>query len=414
MIAPAPGPATPADVVLTFLESVGRRAEAELYLKLFRQLPKESFAMISPGPQVLRDGLGQLVDQIRFLADLDLFSPLVLGLWDPSTSAAAAERVARRATQVGLVPYVHAMDESDLADRMREELRAERIPIVHFPELVGDTLDARLTRLAELARSLDTRKFVLLRRRGGLRARGDGPLELGPGHLVPSLAGWISVVNLRADYAALVASKRLSKRDDVLLDSAARIIELVTPNPLLVSVASPLNLMKELFTVKGAGTLVKRGTPIVRHESYAGLDLPRLRALVEASFGRALAPDFFEKPPLAVFLDEQYRGAAVVHPGSVAPYLSKFAVEPQAQGEGMGNDLWQAIARDFSRLFWRTRHDNPILPWYLTLADGMAKTASWHVLWRGIETARIPEVVAEAELFPPDFVTGAEPQPASR
>ena len=410
MIAPPTASATPADVVLTFLESVGRRAEAELYLKLFRQLPKESFAMISPGPQVLRDGLGQLVDQIRFLADLDLFSPLVLGLFDPGTSAAGAERVARRATLVGLVPYVHSMDEPDLAQRMREELRAERIPIVCFPELVGDTLSARLGRLAELAKALDTRKFVLLRRRGGLAARGEGPLELGPGHLVPSLGGWISVVNVRADYAPLVASKRLSKRDDTLLDCAASIISLVAPNPLLVSIASPLNLMKELFTVKGAGTLVKRGTPIVRHETYASIDVPRLRALVEASFGRALGPEFFEKPPLAVYLDEQYRGAAIVHPGSVAPYLSKFAVEPQAQGEGMGNDLWQALARDFSRLFWRTRHDNPILPWYLTLADGMARTANWHVLWRGVETERIPEVIAEAEAFPPDFVASAVPR----
>ena len=40
-----------AGVVLTFLESVGRRSEAELYLKLFRELPKESFAIIAPGPQ---------------------------------------------------------------------------------------------------------------------------------------------------------------------------------------------------------------------------------------------------------------------------------------------------------------------------------------------------------------------------
>jgi hypothetical protein len=400
----APTAATPADVVLTFLESVGRRAEAELYLKLFRQLPKESFAMIAPGAQVLRDALGQLVDQIRFLADLDLFPPVVLGLFDPGTASAGAERLARRATQAGLVPYVHSMDEPDLAERLREELRAERIPIVNFPELVGDTLDARLTRLAELARALDTRKLVLLRRRGGLSARGDAPLELGPGHLVPSLAGRISVVNLRADYTGIVASKRLTKRDDQLLDCANRVIELVAPSPLLVSVTSPLNLMKELFTVKGAGTLVKRGTPIVRHDSYAGLDIPRLRALVDASFGRVLVPEFFERPPLAIYLDEQYRGAAIVLPGQAAPYLSKFAVEPQAQGEGMGNDLWQALTRDFSRLFWRTRHDNPIVPWYLGLADGMLRTQSWYVLWRGIEPARIADVIAEAEAASPDFV----------
>lgn len=402
-VAAQPAP-NPSDVVLTFLQSVGRRSEAELYLRLFRELPKESFALIVPGPQVARHGLGALVEQIRFLADLDLFAPIVLGLFDPSVAVVASERVARRISTAGLVPHVHAADEPELGARLREELRAEHIPIVHFPDLPGDSLDARLTRLAELARSLDTRKVVLLRRRGGLRPRGDRPLELGPGHLVPSLGGWISVVNLRADHAALVASKRLPKRDGELLDCAARLIELVHPNPLLVSVSSPLTLMKELFTVKGAGTLVKRGTPIARHDSYANVDVARLRALVEASFGRSLVPDFFERPPLAVYLDEQYRGAVIVHPAAPAPYLSKFAVEPQAQGEGMGNDLWQAVARDFPSFFWRTRHENPILPWYLTLADGMARTGAWHVLWRGIPTTGIPDVIREAEALPSDFL----------
>ena len=38
---------------------------------------------------------------------------------------------------------------------------------------------------------------------------------------------------------------------------------------------------------------LKRGAPIVSHDSYATVDVPRLKALVEASFGRTLAPDFF-------------------------------------------------------------------------------------------------------------------------
>ena len=65
--------ANPADVVLTFLESVGRRAEAELYLRLFRQLPKESFALIAPA-LTPHDSLGgghvalQLTQQVGAVA----------------------------------------------------------------------------------------------------------------------------------------------------------------------------------------------------------------------------------------------------------------------------------------------------------------------------------------------------------
>ncbi len=397
-------PINPADVVLTFLESVGRRAEAELYLRLFRQLPKESFAMIAPGSQVLRDGIGALVEQLRFLADLDLYAPIVLGLFDSGSSLAGSERVARRISSAGLVPYVHAMDEPELGQKLKDELRAARVPIVYFPVVEGETVDARTVQLGMLARDLDTRKIVLLRRRGGLAPRGERPLELGPGHLMPSVGGWISVVNLRADRTALLASKRLPKRDGELLECANRLIELQEPNPLLVSVASPLNLMKELFTVKGAGTLVKRGTPIVRHDSFATVDVPRLRALVEASFGRTLVPDFFEQPILAVYLDEQYRGAAIFHAGEAGAYLSKFSVEPQAQGEGMGLDLWQAFCRDFRQFYWRTRHDNPVLPWYLGIADGMARRPLYHVLWCGIEPETIPSAIAEAEAKPSDFV----------
>ncbi|HEX6275680.1 MAG TPA: hypothetical protein VFZ53_21715 [Polyangiaceae bacterium] len=404
MTAPAVQTPTPADVVLTFLESLGRRSEAELYLKLFRKLPKESFAIIAPGPQVVRYGLGSLVEQIRFLADLDLFAPVVLGLFDPATAPASAERLVKRLGTAGIVPLPHSMNEPDVAERLRDELRRERVPVVHFmPEDAPSGLERRIERLGELARALDTRKLVLLRRRGGLGLRGEGPLELAPGHALPSLGGWISVVNLRTDREALAASKRFPKRDGELLDCASRLIDRVAPNPLLVSVASPLNLMRELFTVKGAGTLVKRGTPVERHDGYAAVDVPRLGALVQASFGRTLAPGFFEKRPLAVLLETEYRGAAILHPAEPAPYLSKFAVLPEAQGEGIGYDLWQAITRDFPSFFWRTRNDNPVLTWYLGVADGMARTERWCVFWRGLAPARIPEAIAEAVARPSDF-----------
>ncbi|HLV66056.1 MAG TPA: hypothetical protein VKY73_09585, partial [Polyangiaceae bacterium] len=97
------GPPSAAEVVLTFLESVGRRSEAELYLRLFHQLPKESFALIAPGGPVVRYGAGALVEQLRLLAELDLFAPLVLGLFDPESVAASLERLGRALPSVGLV-----------------------------------------------------------------------------------------------------------------------------------------------------------------------------------------------------------------------------------------------------------------------------------------------------------------------
>ena len=48
-------------------------------------------------------------------------------------------------------------------------------------------------------------------------------------------------------------------------------------------------------------------------------------------------------------------GVAVVQDSPVAPYLTKFAVERQAQGEGIGGELWSMLIRDFPRFFWRSR-----------------------------------------------------------
>ena len=92
-------------------------------------------------------------------------------------------------------------------------------------------------------------------------------------------------------------------------------------------------------------------------------------------------------------------------PGNSVAYLSKFSVEPQAQGEGVGNDLWQAFCRDFPSFVWRTRRDNAIVPWYLSVADGMARRPAWYVFWRGVEPERIVTAIAEAEARPSDFTS---------
>jgi hypothetical protein len=405
-------PVAAADVVLTFLESLGRRSEAELYLKLFRKLPKESFAIIAPGAPVLRYGLGSLVEQIRFLADLDLFAPVLLGLFDPESGATSSERLVKRLPAVGLEASPHAADEPDVWIRVSEELRQGRVPVLHFSPAEGMGLRERLAETAELCGALGTRKFVLLRRRGGLGRRSEKLPEVGGGNSSQGVSGdtgKLSVINL---HTAQAFNKILPKRDFELLETARQLIDQVEPLPLLVSVTSPLNLLKELFTVKGAGTLIKRGAQLQRFQSYADLDVERLKLLLEASFQKPLDPGFFDQSPVAVYLDAEYRGAAILTTGSSVPYLSKFAVLPEAQGEGIGNDLWFAMSRDFPALYWRTRPDNSVGAWYATVCDGMVRRKHWHVFWRGIDPSKIPEIIADAEARPADFKPPGEPAPA--
>ena len=392
--------------MLTFLESVGRRSEAEFYLRLFLKLPPESFGIIGLGSTVIRYALDSLVEQLKFLGDLGLHAPVVLGLYDPEQGPASAERLIKRLQLAGIDCYPHEMGDAGLEDQLRAELRADRLPVVHFRAREGQTIDERVNQLGELAQELDTRKFVLLRRRGGFKPLAPRRLGPAPGYFLPTDpadGGRISIINLRTDRAGIIAGRTLSKRDYELLAAAERLIDLSQPTPVLASITSPANLLKELFTVKGAGTLIKLGSAVSRHRSYAHLDTERLRRLLQASFGRALDDNFFERTPLAVYVEAEYRGAAVVAHGSPVPYLSKFAVEPEAQGEGMGRDLWQAIARDYPALYWRGRADNPIASWYASVCDGMMRLPEWNVYWRGIETQQIPDVIEAARAYPADF-----------
>lgn len=394
---------TAAEAVLTFLESVGRRSEAELYLRLFRQLPKESFAVILADALVVRQAAGSLVEQLRFLADLGLVAPVVLGLFDPASAQAGAERLAARLPAAGLSFESFEADAPDWAERARAALRAEKFPLIRFAPAKGQGVRGRFRRVGELVRALASRKLVILRRRGGLGPHVDRRIDLPGGAVLTARSGGLNVINLRTDTEILLGSRWLRKDDAALLEEVREVLLAPDARRILVSVTSPLNLLRELFTTRGAGTLIKAGTAIDRYANYADVDLPRLRQLFEASFGRRLRDAFFQRDTLALFVEADYRAAAVVQPSSVAPFLTKFAVEPIAQGEGMARDLWQAMTHEFRSVLWRTSADNPITSWYVTLCDGMLRLPRWHVFWRGIAPAQIPAAVHEALARPEDF-----------
>ena len=167
--------------------------------------------------------------------------------------------------------------------------------------------------------------------------------------------------------------------------------------------ASPLELLRELFTVKGAGTLMRRGAVIQRHVGWMAVDVERLRSLLDSAFGRPVHDTFFTKRPEHIYLDDDYRGAAVVLETPLGAYLSKFAVEREAQGEGIGGDLWDTLTAENAVLFWRSRRSNPIDSWYIRQCDGMLRQGEWNVFWRGFAPEDIAPAVAYAMRQPEDF-----------
>lgn len=376
----------PADVVLRFLESVGSRREADFYLALFRAGEPERFAAISVDANVARHASEAVTLDLRFLAALGLYPVVVLGLFESTEALEHATRLQRRLDKAGVRAVVLGAHEPDTAARAAEAARSQTIPILAFP--VAEAFpagEARFDALGELAAALRTRKIVFLHRPGGLRQHGA---------LLP-------LVNLTTDVATLVPSKELSRKERVLVEQSRRLVERA-PHRLSIAITSPLNLFRELFTIKGAGTLLRRGAVIERRAFFA-LDKERLRALLTHSFGRPPVEEFFGRDIAWGYVEEGYRGAALVQETPLGAYLSKFAVDAEAQGEGMGRDLWQALTADYARIFWRARAHNPINPWYDKQADGLIRFPEWHVYWKGLPPVDVPAAVQFALAQPNDL-----------
>ncbi len=382
-----------AEIIGHFLESVGQKADVDLYLRLFQSQDKEGFALIAADAQIVRTALDPFHFDLRILAGLGLCPVVLLGLFDAKDADRQAQLVYDWLVEDKVPARVLAAPrtlDAGTVDAVRDSVRTSTIPIVSLESARDETTDARFNRLSALAAQLGTRKVVFLSTSRGLEREG---------------APHISVVNLTTDYDRLAGAKgRLARRHLTLLRQARDLLDEV-PHRMTIAVVNPLSLLRELFTVNGAGTLIRKGSRVESHSNFDRIDVPRLRALIESAFGRMLRPEALERGVERVFIEELYRGAVLFAPSPIAPYLSKFAVERTAQGEGIGGDLWASVVEEYPSFFWRARPDNPVTPWYARQCDGLARFADWHVFWRCLTVEQIAPAIEYALAQPVDFET---------
>jgi hypothetical protein len=383
-----------AEIVQRFLESVGAKADIDLYLRLHRSQRKESFAMLAPNAQIVKGALDPLHFDLRILAGLGLLPVVALGLLEPKDADAQATRVAEWLLE-DAVPCEVVRATADGAGVIGAETVAAiraivsrgAIPLVSLEATKELSTEARFRVLSSLAAALETRKLLFLSRRPGL---------------VPTGGSLLPVVSLATDAQRLLAPGALSRGQAMLLKQAKLIVESV-PQRLSVTVVNPLQLLRELFTVNGAGTLIRRGSRIDVRTGWDGIDRARIEALFASAFERTIRPDFFAQPISRIYIEENYAGVAVMQDSPIGPYLTKFAVERQAQGEGIGGELWSMLARDSPAFFWRSRSANQINTWYAKQCDGLARMPEWHIFWRGLGPEMIEPAIRYALGLSSDF-----------
>lgn len=391
-IAPPALPMEP-EIIYRFLESVGQKADVDLYLKLFRSQKKDSFAIIAADAPIVRTALDPFHFDLRILAGLGLTPVVLVGLFDAKDADRQAQRIYdwlvedQVATRV--LPAGPTLPDTTV-EAIRSTLLSQTIPVVSLEAARDLTTDARFDLLKNLATALGTRKVIFLSTSQGLEREGAPP---------------ISVVNLEVDTDRLLSARgQLSRRHGTLLRQVKDLLYEV-PHRMNVAVVNPLALLRELFTVNGAGTLVRKGSRIESHTNFASLDGTRLLGLIESAFGKTLREDALLRDVERIYVEENYLGAALIAPSPIGPYLTKFAVERTAQGDGIGGDIWSLLIRDYPQFFWRARPSNPITPWYAKRADGLARFSDWHVFWRGLPPSRIEAAITYCLDQPVDFVT---------
>lgn len=406
--------------IVRLLSSMASAREIDQYLKRFAQLDAKRFAVVKVGGAVLRDDLEALTSSLAFLQQVGL-TPIVLhgagpqldeelaaagivkqtvdGLRVTSAETLAIVRRVFQAQNLNLVEALQQGDaratsilsgvfEADFIDRdslglvgrvervnlapIEASLRAGSIPVIAS---LGETVCGQILNINadfaanELVRELKPYKIIFL--------TGSGGLLDGNGNVIDS-------INLSTEYEALMAQPWLNGGMRVKIEQIKQLLDRL-PLSSSVSITRPDELAKELFTHKGSGTLVRRGERVGVHAGWDGLDRDRLRALIEAGFKRSLADDYFERTrPYRVYLSENYRAALILTREDGFTYLDKFAVADDAQGEGLGRAAWQVMRADNPHLFWRSRHHNPINPFYYSESDGCYKEPKWKVYWYGI------------------------------
>lgn len=428
------------DTIVRLLSNIGSAKEIQQYLKRFSQRDASRFAVVKVGGAILQDDLDALVSSLGFLQQVGL-TPIVIHGAGPQLDAELALQGIRKRTLNGLrittkkvlktvrkvclqenlrlvealqVQGIRAVSlntgvlEAKLLDAGKygfvgkvttvhteavySAIKAGTIPVISS---LGETSDGQIVNINadwaanEVVKTLQPYKIIFLTHTGGL-LDGDGQI--------------IDSINLSTDYAQLMAQPWLHSGMKVKIEQIAGLLA-VLPSDSSVSITKPSELAKELFTHRGSGTLVRKGQRIKSASSWAQLDKTRLQKLLESGFGKKLKAGYFrDGKPANIFYSADYRAALVLMAIDGAMYLDKFAVADDAQGEGLGAAAWSFMRQQTPKLFWRSRHDNPVNAFYLQSADGCLKCGHWTVFWYGLDGfAEIERAVSYCLQLPATF-----------
>lgn len=340
------------EILLKLLEITENSQDSFQFLKLFRSYEPEKFAVIYTTPEAMAESAEALLYNLKYLFRLELLPVVVLDKRALSYTNLFYRKSLAENDKMQLPIKIHrAM--SDFRQSVHSAMADKKIPFFILDHEQSDPMQY----LGKICSELQTNKLILINSKGGIFDENGRR---------------ISLLDIRKG-----SLNQISKYDEELFESSKSIFHAQQNPRFSVAITSPVNILKELFTVKGNGSLIRKSSDIFFYDSTEKMDISRLTQLIEQSFRRKLRQDFWDMPKEGIFLEPNYKGCAIICPTEFGPFLSKFAVDEIARGEGVGGDIWNALHSKFPAFFWRSRKHNSISKWYMKQCTSLYKEGDW-------------------------------------
>ncbi len=403
------------------LLQLGNSTEAAYYLDHYKKSNQVKFAVVKVGGSVIESELEELAQSLSLLTHLGL-TPIVLHGAGPQLDAEMIKqnievtkldglRVSDDKTMQVVEPVIKKVHQKLIDALKAVDIDTKSIFNQVFvcdyldQEKYGFVGDIKQVNLTEINQAIANNKVPVI---SCLGTDGNGQVmninaDIAIRKLVweskPAKVLFVTPTGglLDENQQLISAVQLLNQYDDLMQQSwlhsgmklkIQQIYQLLKPMPrkLSVSITSASELAKELFTHKGKGTFVSMGEHIYNHNILGTAVKMQLKSLLESTFKRKLKMDFFDNIDLqSVIISESGQAAALVTKGhNGMAYLNKFAVTPQAQGQGLGKSIWQQMLLSHPKVYWRSRMENQINNWYYKQADCSYKKGGWIVFSCGM------------------------------
>lgn len=430
------------ETAMKILKSFGLDKELELYLQLFQKTPAHKFAVVKISGNTLEEKMHLVAEDLAFLSKLGL-NPIVvhgggkqidkelqkkgivskkvngLRVTDKETmkvvkktinalSSKLAQEItenggrainatdlelieARKAENVNGVDlgFVGSIKKVKL-DKLKDLCKAGYIPVLGP---IGHDDDAGVyninadTLASWLVKKIQPKKFIQVTETGGI---------------LDKKGNIISTIDIQFDLPDLIKENVITEG---MLLKVQEIKPLLQSSPMtVVEICSAENILQELFTVKGSGTFIRYGGTFIVKKDFAGVNIPKIKKLLEESFCKTLVDGYFEQPIEGVIVDKEYTGVMIIKNVQGTPYLDKLAIAKSAQGNGLAKAMWSFVKMKYPSLIWRSSVNNPINNWYFKNCDGVEKSNSWIIFWYNIDRSTVNALIPIIKALPATLV----------